>query len=108
MKIRKRMGMPKARMMSPRRANHAAPQSVPADGGKMSRGRTRTDIVDEQQLAARQRPLLERGAGLYVDAGESTIVKLAARIASRSGYSSPAINREAQAHRSSVDWSSKN
>lgn len=107
MKVRKRMGMPKARMMSWRRTDNAEKQPVAADIVEILPDRISRDIIEAEQLAASQRPLLEHGPGLYVDAGESTVVKLAERIASLSNHLTAAMKREAKVHRPSVDLSSK-
>jgi C4-dicarboxylate-specific signal transduction histidine kinase len=107
MKVRKRMGMPKARMMSWRRADDAAKHSVAADIVEILPDRIGRDIIEAEQLAASQRLLLEHGTGLHVDAGESTVVKLAERIASLSNHLTSAMKRESKGHRPSVDLSSK-
>lgn len=60
MKIRKRMGFPKAPASSLRRRQDAAKQAVPVDIVEMLRDQVRRTVVREQQLVAKQGRLLER------------------------------------------------
>ena len=57
MKGRKRMGMPKARLVPSRAGVDAEQSSVPPEIIAILRDRARRTIVQEQQLAAKQRRL---------------------------------------------------
>jgi hypothetical protein len=84
MKIRKRMGMPKTRLISPRRDVHPARSTIPSEIIEILTDRARRTIEQEQQLAAKQRRLLELAAsGTQAAGGDSTIVRLAELMASR-------------------------
>jgi hypothetical protein len=71
MKRRKRMGLPKAGATFSRPMRGAARQSPPEDAVEMLH-----DIMEEQQLAAKQRRLLELAASR--SQGESTPHKVVA------------------------------
>ena len=73
MKIRKRMGLPRARMV---RSRHAAKHTVPDDIFEILRDRARRTVIAEHELAAKQRRLLERASDQ--SQGESTPEKFVA------------------------------
>ena len=87
MKRRKRMGRPKVHLVPSRAGVGAGQSSVPPETIEILRDRARRTIVQEQQLAAKQRRLLEPvSAGSQAGGSESTIVRLAERIASRADF----------------------